>query len=393
MISVAEAHRLIREGLTPLDAEPTSLEAMLGRVLAEQLFAGDDLPPFANSAMDGFAVRSVDAATAPVRLAIVGEVSSGRVWERSLDQGQALRIMTGAPIPPGADAVVKVEDTKESDDHVDLEVVANAGDHIRPIGEDLRKGALVLEAGTVLTPVRVGMVAALGCSMVLTVRPPRVAILSTGDELVDPGKPLGPGQIRNSNAYGLFAYVLASGAIPIPLGVCPDDYDRTLERLEAALDVADVVITSGGVSMGRYDHVGKALAALGEVKFTRVAQQPGKPLTFAMAAGKPVFGLPGNPVSTMVNFEIFVRPALRLLMGHVELDRPRERVRLGETITKSAGKAFHARVVVADGVARLTGPQGSGMWNSLGRADALALLPAEADELTAGAEVEIIRLS
>ncbi len=392
LISPAEAQRIVRAELGVLPAEPTDLTRLCGRILAEPVAAAEDLPAFTNSAMDGYAVRAADTASAPVSLRVVGEVASGVMWEGLLGPGEALRIMTGAPMPPGADAVVRVEDTSEAGDVVEIRVGVQPGDNVRPAGEDFKAGDPALEPGTLLTPLRVGAIAALGRTSVLAIRPARVAILTTGNELIEPGETLVRGKVRNSNAYGLYAQVLEAGAVPVPLGVCADDFERTLERLEAALDLADVLVTSGGVSMGRHDHVGKAFARLGEVAFTAVAQMPGKPLTFARLMGKPVFGLPGNPASTLVNFELYVRPVLRLLMGHERPDRPRQRLPLGEAVTPPRGRAFYPRVVLRDGKVWLTGPQGSGLWQSLARADGLAIIPADTGPLAAGTEVDYLQL-
>lgn len=393
MLSPEEAQRIIRSELPVLPAESAPLHLLLGRVLAEPVHVTEDLPPFANSAMDGYAVRSADVSQVPATLRVVAEVASGQDRNETLGPGEAVRIMTGAPIPPGADAVVKVEDTSEHEEMVEIRVAAHAGDHVRPAGEDFREGEVALHPGCVLTPVRVGVLAAVGRTSALAIRPARVAVLATGNELVEPDEPLARGKVRNSNLYGLCAQVQEAGAVPVPLGICPDDFDRTVMRIEAALDLADVLVTSGGVSMGLYDHVGKALARLGEVEFTGVAQMPGKPITFARIFGKPVFGLPGNPVSTLLNFEFYVRPVLRLLMGHETADRPRGRVRLGEPIARKPGKVFYARVYLRNGQAYITGPQGSSLWQSMAKADGVAIIPEGTGTLEAGAEVDYLPLA
>lgn len=391
-LSPAEAQRIIRSDLGVLPAESAPLHLLLGRVLAEPVTVKEDLPPFANSAMDGYAIRAADVTQLPASLRVVAEVASGQDRQETLAPGEAVRIMTGAPIPPGADAVVKVEDTSEREGLVEIRAAAAVGNHVRPAGEDFKKGEVALAPGTVLTPARIGVLAAVGRTSALAIRPARVAILATGNELVEPDEPLARGKIRNSNLYGLCAQVQEAGAVPVPLGICPDDFDHTVERIEAALDLADVLITSGGVSMGLYDHVGKALARLGEVAFTGVAQMPGKPITFARVFGKPVFGLPGNPVSTHLNFEFYVRPALRLLMGHEDVDRPRIRVPLGEPFSQKPGKVFYARVYLREGRAFLTGPQGSSLWQSLARADGIAIIPEGKAVLPPGIEVDYLPL-
>ena len=391
-ITPDEARRITRAELAVLPALPTPLDALLGRILAEPIAAAEDLPVFANSAMDGYAIIAADVASAPVSLRVVGEVASGQVSERPLHRGEAARIMTGVALPAGADAVVRVEDTSETGSVVEIRAIARAGDNVRPAGEDFKRGDTGLDPGIMLTPARVGALAALGRTSALAIRPARVAILATGNELIEPDAPLLPGKVRNSNAHALIAQVLEAGAVPIPLGVAPDDFERTVERVEAALDLADVLVTSGGVSMGRHDHVGKAFGKLGEVLFTAVAQMPGKPLTFARIFGKPVFGLPGNPVSTVINFELYVRPVLRLLMGHESLDRPRMRLPLGEAIKVPADKDLYSRVMVRNGKLELTGPQGSGLWQSLARADGLAILAAGSGEVPAGTAVDFLPL-
>ena len=420
MIPVEDAHRLVRERTgAPLPGSWVSLLDLLGRVLAEDVIAPADLPPFDSSAMDGYAVQAADVTVPGSSLAILGEVAAGQVWSGApLRRGEAVRIMTGAPIPPGATAVVPVEDARELEGRVIVLAPGRSGDHVRPAGNDVPAGCRVLRCGDVLTPARIGLLAALGRSGASVVNQARVAIMCTGEELLDPleaaaGSPetagreiregasaradrtaraLAPGQIWNSNAYGLQAQVLESGARPWYLGVCPDDLDQTRDRLRRALDQADVLVTTGGVSMGRHDHVGQALAELGEVLFTSVAQQPGKPLTFAVVRGKPVFALPGNPVSAALSFDLYVRPALRRMMGHQGGDRPRFWLSLAEPLSKRPGRAFYVRARFEGAVARPTGAQGSARWQSLADADGVLLIPEDAGDLPAGTEVEAIRL-
>ncbi len=420
MIPVEDAHRVVRERTGgSLPGSWVTLPDLLGRVLAEDVVAPADVPPFDSSAMDGYAVQSADVTVPEVSLALLGEVAAGQTWSGApLTRGQAVRIMTGAPIPPGADAIVPVEDAREDQDRVIVLAAGRSGNFVRPAGHDVPAGQRVLLCGDVLTPARIGLLAALGRSGARVVNQARVAILCTGEELVDPLAPssegpeearrtllpdgasgadrperkLEPGQIWNSNAYGLYAQVLESGAHPVYLGVCPDDRDQTLDRLRQALDQADLVVTTGGVSMGRHDHVGPALAELGEVLFTSVAQQPGKPLTFAIVGGKPVFALPGNPVSAALNFDLYVRPAIKRMMGHPGGDRPRFRIQLAEPLSKQPGRAFYMRARFEDSVARPTGPQGSARWQSLADADGVLLIPEDAGDLPAGTEVEAIRL-
>lgn len=398
MIPVERALETILETVSCLPPEPVPLYRALGLVLAEGVRATDDLPPFDNSAMDGFAVRVADVAHAseqqPAQLAIASEVAAGARAEVALQPGQAIRIMTGAPTPPGAEAVVRVEDTVVAGDRVRIMVPAPLGDNIRRAGEDVAAGTEVLQAGMALNPARLQMAAALGRATLSAVRPVRVGILTTGDELVDLEAPLLPGQIRNSNAYGLYAQVLAAGAIPVPLGVARDTRADTEAKLRAGLVASDVVVSSGGVSMGEYDYVSAVLQALGQVHFTAIAQQPGKPLTYATVEGKPYFGLPGNPVSTMVSFELYVRPALRKMMGHRALFRPVVEAVLAEPVRSPAGKrSFLRAVVTAEGTgyrAALTGSQGSGMIRSMVAANALLVVPEQTRRMEAGERVRAL---
>ncbi|HEY9854210.1 MAG TPA: gephyrin-like molybdotransferase Glp [Stenomitos sp.] len=398
MIPVEQALQTILTTVSTLPPEPVDLYQALGRVLAEPVTAHEHLPPFDNSAMDGFAVRVADvqAATAdqPVELPIASEVAAGERADVALASGQAIRIMTGAPTPPGAEAVIRVEDTEVVGDRVRLKVSAPLGDNIRRAGEDVAAGTEVLAAGMVLTPARLQMAAAVGRPVLSAIRPVRVGILATGDELVDLADPLLPGQIRNSNAYGLYAQVLAAGAIPVPLGVAKDTRADTEAKLRAGLAAADVVVSSGGVSMGEYDFVSEVLAELGTVHFTAIAQQPGKPLTYATVAGKPFFGLPGNPVSTMVSFELYVRPALRKMMGHAALFRPEVEAELAGPLKSPAGKRSFLRAVVTRSgdrwIAALTGPQGSGMIHSMVNANALLVIPEQTRRMEAGERVKAL---
>ncbi|HEY9898514.1 MAG TPA: gephyrin-like molybdotransferase Glp [Pantanalinema sp.] len=400
MIPVEAARSLILEAVGPTPTEPTPLLAALGRALAEDVRAATAHPPFDNSSMDGYAVRAADLAPAseanPVWLPVVGEVAAGCGEPPTVGPGEACRIMTGAILPPGADAVVMVEETREENGQVRFARPCRPGQSVRRAGEDLAPGALVLEAGTALNAARLGLLAGVGRSHVPTHRAPRVAILTTGDELVQPGEPLGPGQIYASNAISLAGMVMEAGAVPVPVGVARDDREETRRMVEEAL-ACDALITSGGVSMGRFDHVSEVLAAMGTVHFDRVAQQPGKPFTFATLAGKPVFGLPGNPASALVCFTCYVRPALRKMMGHRDLEGRRVRAKLDEAIRKPAGKTAFLRAVIESGPdgyrARLTGSQSSGMMTSMARANALLVIPAERDGAQAGEAFEALLLS
>ncbi len=399
MITVAEARARIFRDAAPGPVETMSLLRARGKVLAEPLTAPLSLPPFDNAAMDGFAVRASDLAPAkpeqPVRLPLSSEVTPGRAHVPPLTAGFAIRIMTGAPVPPGADAVVRLEDAYEEAGEVCFRRPVLAGENIRRMGEDLQAGDRLLESGTLLTPARIALLAGVGLCEVKVHSAPRVAILTTGDELVQPGHVLKPGQIYDSNAFALAAMVSEAGGIPILMGVVRDDREQTLQQLREAAAL-DVILTSGGVSTGRYDLIGETLQHHGDLHFDRVAQQPGKPFTYATLWGKPVFALPGNPVAAMICFEIYVRPVLRLMLGQQDVERPRLMVTMAESVSKKPGKEAFLRVVLdrtPDGpLARLAGEQGSAMLSTMARANALVIVPAEAAGLAEGEQVEALAL-
>jgi molybdenum cofactor synthesis domain-containing protein len=386
--------------LPPIEAP---LADALGLVLAQTVVAGEAVPPFASSAMDGFAVRAADTAAAPVELRIVGTLAAGAAVGVEVDTGQAVRIMTGAPLPPGADAVVMVERTSTSADGaaVTVEVPARPGDHFRPAGEDLREGDIVFAAGTRLGPGHIGVLANLGLTTALVHCLPVVGVLSTGDELVADGSPLGPAQIRDSNRPALLASLAQSGFATIDLGVARDDEASIEAAIENGLARCDAVITSGGVSMGDFDYVKAVLQRRGggAMSWMQVAIRPAKPLAFGLIDGIPVFGLPGNPVSSLVSFELFARPALRRMMGLPDdrLDRPRIVAVADEAFArKPDGKVHFVRAAAAwhtDGRlhVRSAGAQSSNLLVAMARADALAVVP-DGDGIEAGADVEILRL-
>ncbi len=397
-----EARARVLARVEPLPPGEVPLGDALGCVLAEDVRAGEDLPPFANSAMDGFAVRSADLGgagdAAPVRLRVAGEVFAGTGRLPAVEPGTAVRIMTGGALPPGADAVVPVERAAVEGDAVLVRLAAASGAFVREAGEDVRAGTVVLERGTVVGPAAVGMLASVGRRAVPVHPRPRVSVVSTGDELVDPGDPRGPGQIRDSNSWLLVAQARAAGTDAFRCGRLRDDPDALRRGFALAAAEGDFVLTSGGVSVGDRDYTKRVLAELGDVEAWRVAMQPGMPQAFGRAAGTWLFGLPGNPVSCFVVFEVLVRPALRRLAGHPpdRLDRPRVVATLGEPVRSPKGRVSFLRVRLEVGGdvlrATLTGAQGSGVLSSCVAADGLAVIPEEVDGLPAGTPVQVVLL-
>lgn len=398
MISLEEARAHVLERCHPGPAVRVPLRQARALVTAEDVVAPEPVPPFANTAMDGYAVRAADTAGAPVELEVAGTLAAGTAPRTEVGPGQAMRIMTGAPIPPGADAIVMVERTEELDGGKRVRVLEAAapGAHIRSAGEDIRAGQRVFGPGTVLTPGHLGVLASLGHADVLVHRRPRVGVVSTGDELVDTGEPLQLGQIRDSNRLTLLALAEEAGFEPVDLGLVRDDEEAIRSALLGGVERCDALLTSGGVSMGSFDYVKVVLDEIGDMRWMQVAIKPAKPLAFGLVGDVPVFGLPGNPVSSMVSFELFARPALRRMMGHTELDRPRRRAVVeGKLRRHPDGKLHFARVRLeeSDGVlrARSAGGQGSHQLSAMANADGLALLPdgPGADE---GDTVEVIDL-
>jgi molybdopterin molybdotransferase len=393
MLTVEEALEAILSRIHVLETERVELIGSLGRVLAETIVSRREIPPWPNSSMDGYAVRAAD--TGAVELSVVGQIAAGAMPARPVTSGEAMRILTGAPMPDGADAVVPQEDVTSANGKIRLAARVAPGAYVRPAGEDVRVGDRLLEPGSVLGPAEIGLLATLGYTQARVFRRPRVAILSTGNELADLGTEPGPGQIPNTNTYSLMAQVIDAGAEPINLGVVADRLDTITERLRAGLD-ADVLLSSAGVSVGDLDFVKEALSQLGaELHLWKVSMRPGKPITFGSVRGRPVFGLPGNPVSAMVTFELFVRPALRRMAGHRQLQRPRIVAHAAERIANPGIRRGYLRVsLTRDGGewrARLTGNQGSGILRSMVLADGLAVVPGDAvvDE---GQAVEVILL-
>jgi molybdopterin molybdotransferase len=392
MLSIAEARELVLAAVKPLPSEDVALIEALGRVLAEEVRSDADLPPFDSSAMDGFAIVAGPAAD----LEIVGESRAGRPTDTPVGSGEAIRISTGAQVPAGSDAVVPIERVEVDGGRVRVPET-RVGANVRRAGEDVPAGTAVMAAGRVLGAAEVGVLAALGHAVVRCGAVPRVAVLVTGDELVEPGEPLEPGQIRNSNSYALAAQATRAGARVVRREVVRDDRAATEAALEAALGEADVVIASGGVSVGPHDHVKPALAALGvEERFWRVALRPGKPTWFGERGGKLVFGLPGNPVSAMVTFHLFARPALRALAG-AEPDGLRAHAIADRALPRTPGRdeVVRCRLAARDDGWHVepTGSQGSHVLSSMLDADAFALVPAGEGEIAAGewVDIELVR--
>lgn len=413
MISVEQALEKVLEHIEILEVEESPILSCLGQALAEDIFSEINIPPMDNSAMDGFAVRAADTRGAsrksPRILRVIDTAVAGSISQAKVEPGMAVRIMTGAPVPKGADAVVKFEETDQLErganaPEVGILTEVEKGLEIRRVGEDIAKGMMVLDKGTVIRPAEVGALASLGRSLIKVIRRPVVAIIATGDEVVDITKPLPEGKIYNSNSYGLAAQVMRYGGIPRILGIASDVEGSLVARLHLGLD-ADMLVTSGGVSLGDYDIVREVLAKEGEIVFWRVRQKPGKPLTFGMirafADGGgvrkiPLFGLAGNPVSAMLNFELFARPAMLKMMGRKKLGKPMIEATIEEPIKNTDGRRIFARAVVQkrEGkyFARLTGPQGSGILTSMTLANGLVIVPEDMPGVEEGDSVQVIML-
>jgi molybdopterin molybdotransferase len=412
VISVEEALAKIINSIQILDSEGKPLLDCLGQVLAEDVYSPFDVPPHDNSAMDGYAVQSESITGAnyknPKVLRVVGEVAAGRVSDLKVGPGTAIRIMTGAFIPSGADVVVPFEDTDEIDrkqaaiskTEIGVRVSLAEGCNIRRRGEDIAQGELVLTKGKLLRPADIGVLASLGKSMVSVIRRPLVGILATGNEVVEINQPLLPGKIYNSNSYSLAAQVLRYGGIPELLGIAPDDVQQLTAAVRDGLE-CDILVTSGGVSLGDYDVVKQVLATEGNVSFWTVRMKPGKPLAFGMfkrSDGKqiPHLGLPGNPVSSMITFEVFARPAILKMMGRSNLVKSNITAVMEDSVGNKDGRRIFARVVVTrrDGkyFAHITGPQGSGILSSMTKANGLAIIPENTKEVKPGAPVEVMML-
>lgn len=405
VIPETEARQYVLDRCVPLRALDVPIGDATWLVLAAAVVAGEDVPPFANSAVDGYAVRAADVADAPVELEVIDEVAAGAASTRTVGPGQAIRIMTGAPMPAGADASVMVEDTERLDGGARVRVAKGVepGAAVRGVGDDVRAGTPLFAAGDVITPSVAGVLASVNARRVTAIRRARVAVLSTGDELVDDGSELAPGQIRESNKTMLLGMVRESGCEAVDHGIVRDDEAALEAVLRAAADTCDAIVTSGGVSMGDYDVVKAVLSRIADMRWMQIAIKPAKPFAFGLLDASdgrrvPVFGLPGNPVSSLVSFELFARPALRRMMGHTELDRPTFLAVADEPLRRRPdGKTHYARVrgsFGADGRfhVRSVGGQGSHQLAATATANGFAVLT-DGDGVPAGGEVPVIVLA
>jgi len=397
MISLEAALSQILAAIRPLGLEKVNLLDALGRVIGEDILASRAIPPKNNAAMDGYALRSADIRGAsrerPVVLNVIEDIPAGAIPQKRVGQGQAARIMTGAPVPDGADAVLRMEETEKDGQRVRVFVEAPAGQDIRLAGEDVRSGETVISRGDIVRPAEIGMLATVGRSFISVYQKPLVAILATGDELVDVDENPSPWQIISSNSYALTAQVLDCGGIPLQIGIAKDTREDLTAKLQSALR-ADLIISSGGVSVGDYDLVKDIMKEVGNrMQFWQVAMRPGKPLAFGAMNGVPLFGLPGNPVSSMVSFEQFVRPSILKMTGHRNLFRRTIRALLTASIEKKKGTRhfIRARVTIEDGRYRAvaTGEQGSGILKSMVQANGLIVLPEHTASVNAGDTVTV----
>ena len=412
MISVEDARERILGFFTQLDTEERSISDALGQVLTEDIVGRFDVPPWDNSAMDGYALRAEDIEDthpdAPVTLQVTGSIAAGELPTESVKQGAAIRIMTGAPVPDGADAVVPFEDTDEGEremggqtpDEISVRIPVPPSGNIRPAGGDITAGETVIEAGTVLRASEIGVLASLGFGTVRVVRRPVAAILATGNELIEPSEPYQPGKIYNSNSYGVEAAVRAAGGIPKRLGIARDTVESISAALQEGMAGADVVISTAGVSKGDYDLVKDVLAQHGRIELWSVRMRPAKPLAFGMLSGDggtqvPLLGLPGNPVSSLVAFEQLGRPAVYKMMGRNDFERPTVQAVLEEPIHNHDARRVYARAIVTkrNGTyfARLTGEQSSNVLTSMSRANGLAICP-EDDPIKEAGEVVTVQM-
>lgn len=401
MLSVRAALEIVLGQVTSLGFERVALTEAAGRILAKPVVATRTVPPFDHSAMDGFAVRSCDVAAAsrekPIQLRILETVPAGALPSQPLVEGTTLQVMTGSPLPAGADAVIRIEDVTVQGEWVLICRPARAQDHIRRAGEDFRAGEEVLSPGRLLRPADIGILASMGMTTVAVARRARVGIINTGNELVEPGEPLTPGKITNSNGYTLAAAVREAGGEPLLHGIVLDDVTHASVVFKMALDASDVLLSTGGVSMGSFDRVREVLAGLGvREHFWKVRQKPGKPLSFGTLGHKLIFGLPGNPVSALVCFYLYVRPALLLGAGAKAIHLPVTQTRAACPFSASPGLTDFVRCILrrTDGElwAEPTANQSSGVMRSLSIGDGLAVIPEERDQVEFGDEVRVIQL-
>lgn len=404
LLSVEEVQQIILGTVHPLLRVSTHpLTRAYNYLLGEDARADTDIPPFTNSSMDGYAVIAHDvegaSASSPVSLQIVGTIRAGHPVEVPMITGHCYKIMTGAPVPSTADAVVPVEWTQLGPDADTVQILraVQAGSHIRRQGEDMRQGQVVVARGTVITPPILGMLATIGVAAVPTMQPPRVAIMATGDELRDPGQPLLPGTIRNSNSYALYAAITAAGGEPILYPHAPDDPRAIRTLFQRAADECDLLVSSGGVSVGDFDFVKTVIESLGHLALWRVNLKPGKPLAFGDVQTVPIIGLPGNPVSALVTFELFVRPVIRVMLGDQRWERPTLRLPLAENFTTVEDRRQYVRCrLVVDGHRLSLKPhanQGSAVQTSWQDVDALMIVPENTGPYQAGEELEALVLS
>lgn len=398
MISVDEALNAILEKVSVLEAEEVHILEAPGKALAQDIYSPNEIPPFTNSAMDGYAVIAGDTYGAskekPVVLEIIEDLPAGAVPSKKITGGKTAKIMTGAVLPEGADSVVMVEETESADGRVKIFSSVAKDENIRLAGEDVKKDSLVLKKGTYIKPAVVGMLASLGFSKVKAVRKPKVAVIATGDELIEPGERLTPGKIRNSNSYSISAQVLQLGAEPLNLGIARDNPEYIEKKIREGLLKSDILITSAGVSVGEYDFVKDVMKKIGvEPVFWRIAMRPGKPLSFGIYEKKPVFGLPGNPTSSMISFDQFVRPAILKMAGFSDFKRRYVMAVLKEDIKKRKDLRHFIRVILSEEkgewTAATTGPQGSGILTSMVLANGLLILPEELEIARAGTKLPV----
>ncbi len=396
MIDIHEAIDSVLGTVTPLPTEEVPLLESLGRACGAPVVSPEDVPAFDNSAMDGFAVRGAELRAGWDEFRVTVDIPAGRWVGHEVGEGEAARIMTGAPMPPGVDTVVPVECTEQAGDKVKMRKRVPFGANVRHAGEDVAAGDVILQYGALVGPADIGLLASVGRQSVTVGRRPRVAILATGSELVAPGRPLAPGQIRNSNSFTAYAQVQAAGGDPILLGIAPDDQEKTKQLMAGALN-QDVVITSGGVSVGDYDFVKQVQDELGvERRFWGVAIKPGKPMAFGTRRGTLVFGVPGNPVAAMVCFELYIRPALLALQGRLDMYRPYVFAAAEEPMKASRQRLELRRCRLArhgrGWTFSTTGPQGSGILRSMSQADGLVVVPPRHPESKAGDEFLVMLL-